>query len=105
MVWGSNGHMPLDRAAPVLPGVFRQAMPASGKRQHQTEKPLEVMRDMLRIVEPGGIILDPFAGSGTTILAAKLEGYSAVGIELSDHYAEEARLRTEAAEIPEDTAA
>ena len=87
VVWGSNGHMPLDRNAPVLPGVFRQAMPVHKKRIHQTEKPLEVMREMVKIVEPGGIILDPFAGAGTTILAAKEEGYSALGFELSSHYA------------------
>ncbi|MDR1604072.1 MAG: site-specific DNA-methyltransferase [Gracilibacteraceae bacterium] len=98
IVWGSNGHMPADRAAPVLPGVFRQAMPALVKRTHQTEKPLGVMRDVCRIVEPGGIILDPFAGSGTTVLAAKLEGYPAVGIELSRHYAKAAKERVEAGE-------
>ena len=95
IVWGSNGHMPLDRNAPVLPGVFRQAMPPFVRRIHQTEKPLEVMRDMIRIVEPGDIILDPFAGAGTTILAAKLEGYPAVGIELSDYYANAAAKRVE----------
>ena len=93
VVWGSNGHMPADRNAPVLPGVYRQSMPSFAKRSHQTEKPLEVMREMLRIVEPGGIILDPFAGSGTTVLAAKMEGYSAVGIELSRHYANTAAKR------------
>ena len=103
IVWGSNGHMPQDRNAPVLPGVFRQSMPAFAKRIHQTEKPLEVMRDILKIVEPGassasgGIILDPFAGAGTTIHAAVLEGYPAVGIELSQHYAEAAALRIEEA--------
>jgi len=95
VVWGSNGHMPSDRNAPVLPGVFRQAMPALVKRIHQTEKPLGVMRDIVRIVEPGGIILDPFAGAGTTVLAAKLEGYPAVGLELSKHYAKAAALRLE----------
>jgi site-specific DNA-methyltransferase (adenine-specific) len=95
VAWGSNGHMPLERDAPVLPGVFRQSMPPFSKRIHQTEKPLEVMRDIIRIVEPGGIILDPFAGAGTTILAAKREGYSAVGIELSAYYAAAARKRIE----------
>jgi site-specific DNA-methyltransferase (adenine-specific) len=95
VVWGSNGHMPANRQAPVLPGVFRQAMPVHSKRIHQTEKPLEVMRDICRIVERSGIILDPFAGAGTTILAAKLEGYPAVGIELSKHYAEAAQNRIE----------
>jgi len=95
VVWGSNGHMSLDRKAPVLPGVFRQSMPALAKRIHQTEKPLEVMREMVKIVEPGGIILDPFAGAGTTILAAKQEGYSALGIELSGHYAKVSVARIE----------
>jgi len=105
IVWGSNGHMPVDRNAPVLPGVFRQTMPSAPRRIHQTEKPLEVMRDIIKIVErqgdgqPGGIIFDPFAGAGTTILAAKLEGYPAVGIELSDYYAEAAQKRIEAAEV------
>jgi len=98
IVWGSNGHMPLDRAAPVLPGVFRQSMPALVKRHHQTEKPLEVMRELARIIEPGEIILDPFAGAGTTVLAAKLEGYPAVGIELSKHYANTARKRVDTEE-------
>jgi site-specific DNA-methyltransferase (adenine-specific) len=104
IVWGSNGHMPSDRMAPVLPGVFRQSMPAMPKRIHQTEKPLEVMRDIVKIVErgadyqPGGIILDPFAGAGTTVLAAKLEGYPAVGIELSKYYADAAAKRIEAAD-------
>jgi len=95
IVWGSNGPMPADRDAPVLTGVFRQAMPAAPKRIHQTEKPLEVMRELIRIVEPGGIICDPFAGAGTTVLAAKLEGYAAVGIELSDYYAAAAAKRVE----------
>ena len=103
IVWGSNGHMPSDRQAPVLPGVFRQAMPALVKRIHQTEKPLGVMREMCRIVEPGGIILDPFAGAGTTVLAAKLEGYPSVGIELSRHYAKAAKERVDAG-LPDDAA-
>jgi site-specific DNA-methyltransferase (adenine-specific) len=98
IVWGSNGHMPSDRNAPVLPGVFRQSMPAMPKRIHQTEKPLEVMRDIVKIVEPGNIILDPFAGAGTTVLASKLEGYPAVGIELSEYYAGAAAKRIEDAD-------
>ena len=101
IVWGSNGHMPSDRVAPVLPGVFRQSMPVLAKRTHQTEKPLEVMREMVKIVEPSGIILDPFAGAGTTVLAAKLEGYPSVGIELSAHYAKAAQNRLDEAKIDE----
>jgi len=93
VVWGSNGAMPTTRNAPVLPGVFRQSMPSLAKRRHQTEKPIEVMREMIKIVEPGEIILDPFAGGGTTIHAAQLEGYPAVGIELSAHYAKASEER------------
>ncbi|MEG2403688.1 MAG: DNA methyltransferase, partial [Oscillospiraceae bacterium] len=55
-------------------------------RVHVTEKPLQLMRDIVKIVEPGGRILDPFAGSATTVLAAMLEGYEAVGIEVTDAY-------------------
>ncbi len=93
--------MPAGRNAPVLPGVFRQGMPPFKGRIHQTEKPLEVMREMVKIVEPGGIILDPFAGAGTTVLAAKHEGYPAVGIELTEHYAQAATMRIAAAGVTE----
>ena len=56
-----------------------------------------MMRDIVKITEPGGRILDPFAGSGTTVLAAVLEGYSATGIEVTDAYAKLARERIDAA--------
>ena len=78
-----------------LPGVFRQANPAN--RIHVTEKPLQLMRDVVQICEPGGRILDPFAGSGTTILAAVQEGYEAVGIELTDAYFQLGTQRVEQA--------
>ena len=62
---------------------------------HQTEKPIELMHALVRICVPGGKILDPFCGSGSTIEAAKLEGYCAIGIEMLPHYAEIARTRIE----------
>ena len=94
-VWGSNGDMPISRPVPCLPGVFKYGNPQN--RIHLTEKPLQLMRDIVKITEPGGHILDPFAGSGTTVLAAVLEGYSATGIEMSDVYADLAkeRIKTE----------
>ncbi|MFQ7715757.1 MAG: DNA methyltransferase, partial [Blautia sp.] len=55
-------------------------------RIHVTEKPLQLMKDVIQICEPGGLILDPFAGAGTTILAAAESGYQAVGIEVTDAY-------------------
>lgn len=82
LVWGSNGHMPIDRGVPCLPGVFRAVNVHGGERIHQTQKPLEIMREIVRITKPGGRILDPFAGSGSTLAAAKAEGYDAAGIEV-----------------------
>jgi site-specific DNA-methyltransferase (adenine-specific) len=50
---------------------------------HPTVKPLALMRWMVRLVTPeGGRVLDPFAGSGSTLIAAHAEGRSAVGVEL-----------------------
>ena len=93
IVWGSNGDMPISRPVPCLPGVFKYGNPQN--RIHLTEKPLQLMRDIVKITEPGGHILDPFAGSGTTVLAAVLEGYTATGIEVTDEYARLARERIE----------
>ena len=84
MLWASNGPLPIDRPVGCLPGVFRYTNPA--KRIHVTEKPLQLMRDIVHICVPGGRILDPFAGAGTTILAAVQEGYEAVGVEVTDAY-------------------
>ena len=84
IIWGSNGPMPISRPVSCLPGVFRYGNPQN--RVHVTEKPLQLMKDVVQICEPGGRILDPFAGAGTTILAAAQQGYQAVGIEVTDAY-------------------
>ena len=55
--------------------------------QHPTVKPLAIMRWLIRLVTPpGGTVLDPFAGSGTTIEAALIEGFDPVGIEMEPDY-------------------
>ena len=55
--------------------------------QHPTVKPLAIMRWLIRLVTPpGGVVLDPFAGSGTTIEAALIEGFNPVGIEMETDY-------------------
>ncbi|HEL4182543.1 site-specific DNA-methyltransferase [Stenotrophomonas maltophilia] len=92
VVWGSKGHMPLGRRAPVLPGVVREKVRKVDKH-HMTGKPTDLMRQLVRICEEGGRILDPFAGSGTTLVAADLEGYSWTGIEMTGHYFDVARSR------------
>src|SRR5699024_492905 len=55
--------------------------------QHPTVKPLAIMRWLFRLVTPpGGTVLDPLAGSGTTIEAALIEGLDTVGSEMEADY-------------------
>jgi site-specific DNA-methyltransferase (adenine-specific) len=61
---------------------------------HPTVKPIALMRWLCRLVTPkGGIVMDPFTGSGTTGCAAVLEGFRFVGIEREAEYVEIARKR------------
>lgn len=70
------------------------------QNHHPTVKPTDLMRYLCRLVTPpGGVVLDPFMGSGSTLKAAELEGFSAIGIELSAEYIEIARRRI-AADAP-----
>lgn len=65
---------------------------------HPTVKPLALMRWLVRLVCPtGGFVLDPFGGSGTTLIAAVAEGRLAVGVERDAGYCEIARERVAAA--------
>lgn len=61
---------------------------------HPNGKPVAVVSKMVRLgSQPGELILDPFMGSGTTLVAAKLEGRRAIGIEIEERYAEIAAKR------------
>jgi site-specific DNA-methyltransferase (adenine-specific) len=66
---------------------------------HPTVKPTELMRWLVRLVSPpaDGLVLDPFAGSGSTGVACALEGVPFLGFELDPENAETARQRIEAA--------
>jgi site-specific DNA-methyltransferase (adenine-specific) len=85
VVWGSNGAMPVDRSRGTFPG-FYQYQPERDK-EHVTQKPLGLMRDMVAIVPAGGTVLDPFAGSGTTGVACIQAGRRFIGVEMTEHYA------------------
>ena len=65
-----------------------------GDSKHPTVKPVALMRWLVRMVTPpGGVVLDPFAGTGTTGEAAILEGHRAVLIERDDADVEDIRKR------------
>ena len=64
------------------------------KTSHPTQKPESLMRYLCRLVTPpGGVVLDPFAGSGSTGKACALEGFQFIGIEREPEYVEIARAR------------
>ena len=57
------------------------------KNTHPTVKPVELMKYLCRLVTPkGGVVLDPFMGSGSTGMAAKDEGFDFIGIEKDEEY-------------------
>jgi site-specific DNA-methyltransferase (adenine-specific) len=66
-------------------GGFFVANPVR-ERDHIAQKPVSIMRELVKIVRPGETILDPFAGAGTTGVASLAEGRRFVGIELAEHY-------------------
>lgn len=95
VVWGSAGPMPIDRGVGCLPGFYEFAYPA--EREHITQKPVDLMLAMVEICQPGGLVLDPFVGSGTTGIAAIQSGRRFVGCEQSPQYFDVACRRIEEA--------
>lgn len=80
-------------------GASRGSLSKPRENIHPTVKPTDLMRWLCRLVTPaGGLVLDPFAGSGSTGRGAILEGLRFTGIELSEDYAAIARARLAAAE-------
>lgn len=93
LVWGSNGHLGAQHQAPCLPGIYSVPSPRGDERVHITQKPLLLLRQLIGITASGATVLDPFMGSGTTGVAAVLEGRRFIGIEKSAATAESARDR------------
>lgn len=90
----------LEQRADPCDGALRDGGRKSQPRAnlHPTVKPTELMRYLCRLVTPpGGLIVDPFAGSGSTGKAATLEGFQFIGFELDPQYAAIANARVEAA--------
>jgi site-specific DNA-methyltransferase (adenine-specific) len=82
------------RALDLFPNAQGGKKPAEARNPHPTVKPLELMRWLVRLLcPPGGLVLDPTVGSGTTGAAAVLEGRRFVGIELEPAYMEIAATR------------
>jgi DNA modification methylase len=70
--------------------------PIISKNNHPTIKPITLMSYLCRLITPeGGVVLDPFMGSGSTGIAAKLEGFDFIGMEMDEDYVKIASARIE----------
>ncbi len=80
VVVATNGERE-GRAGVYLPGVVRCPSERGEEREHIAQKPLELCRMLARVVPLGGRMLDLFAGSGSSVVAAHLEGLVGLGLE------------------------
>ncbi|MFJ9551250.1 DNA-methyltransferase [Streptomyces erythrochromogenes] len=85
IVWASKGPMDNSRAI-YLPGLYSASQPSGAARKHITQKPVSVMRELVKICPEQGTVLDFCAGSGSTGVAALLEGRSFIGVEKTPEY-------------------
>ena len=87
----------LNPSFKINKSIFSDALPymplCKSQSWHRYEKPLNLMRNVVRYIPKDKIILDPFAGSGTTLVAAKQLGRRYVGVEIEEKYCEIAAQR------------
>ena len=101
VVWGSKGQLWGDGqdGRPCLPGFIRKAV-NSTEKEHIAGKPINVMRALMEIVQPGGVVLDAFTGSGTTLKAAAEAGLQYIGFELDPAWAQATDRRVSVVHLP-----
>lgn len=98
-VWGTNGPRDFSIAsAEYHPGIVTERPPANDAREHSTQKPVGVMAALCRIAPVGGLVVDPFMGSGTTGVACMDIERRFIGIEKESRYFDIACRRIEDAQ-------
>jgi len=97
VVYASKGKPAEGEASPQ--NVLKCAPVAGADKRHIAEKPLSLLLNLISVTPPGSVILDPFCGSGTTCVAAKMLGRKYIGIEVSEEYCQIACERLAAVEM------
>jgi site-specific DNA-methyltransferase (adenine-specific) len=97
VAWGTNGPM-VDRAdVTEFPGQVVTApvrSDADGPKVHPTQKPTKLLRHLFSVVPGDSLtVIDPFMGSGSTLVAGKSAGHRVIGIEIDEAYCEIAAKR------------
>ena len=92
MTWATRG--PFPETGVYLDGCFRVI--ADRDKLHQAVKPLALMERLVTVAPAGGLVVDPFVGSGSTCIAALRNGRRVIGIEINAEWAEMARERVRA---------
>ena len=91
------------KSSPPARSVFATTEPRSiavAEIGHPTPKPLPLMEWLLERCQPDWVVADPFAGSGSTLVAAKALGRKAIGVELEERYCEIAANRLSQGVLP-----
>lgn len=96
--WCKMGNDTRELNGKISPNVLNHPIPKAGERWHGSQKPISLLEELItNSTGPGETILDPFAGSGASLLAAKKTGRHYVGIERSTDY--ESRFKKEVRKI------
>lgn len=96
--WASHGSLLENGAYPA--GGFEYSPPPVSKRFHLAEKPLPVMEWAMANVPAGALVVDPFMGSGSTLVVAKRRGLRAIGIDVDERQCEIAARRLSQGMLP-----
>lgn len=88
IVWGTNGQTKAEykEGVSIFPGCYHISSVASIKKHHQTEKPVPLIENLIKICPDNGIVLDCFMGSGTTGVACVNTDRNFIGIEIDKDY-------------------
>ena len=92
--WASAGPLPgPKKGLAALPGCFTIPAPRAKVRRHQTEKPVALHDELVKLCPVGGLVVDCFAGSGSAAVAALRRGCRVLLVERSPHYARVSQAR------------